>query len=70
MPIDTYQITIEDTVKASSYAEALSMTLERIKTEETDAHVERMSTGQVKHFEIQSGECLDSDRAEVSNDVQ
>ena len=59
MPIDTYQVTIEDRVKATSYAEALSMTLERIKTEETVASVEFMPTGQIRRYEIQTGERLD-----------
>ena len=59
MPIDTYQVTIEDRVDATSYAEALSMTLERIKTEETVASVEFMPTGQIRHYEIQTGERLD-----------
>ena len=59
MPIDTYQITIEDRVKASSFVEALQMTIERIKTEETVASVEFMPTGQIRHYEIQTGECLD-----------
>tara|TARA_R100000458_G_C8151385_1_gene158906 strand:+ start:469 stop:660 length:192 start_codon:yes stop_codon:yes gene_type:complete len=59
MPIDTYQVTIEDRVNATSYKDALAKTLQRIKTEETVASVEFMPTGQVRHYEIQSGERLD-----------
>ena len=64
MPIDTYQITIEDRVEATSYKDALAKVMRRISSgsaDETMAQVERMSTGQTKHFEIQTGECLDED---------
>ena len=59
MPVDTYQVTIEDRVTATSYKDALAKTLQRIKTEETVASVEFMPTGQTRHYEIQTGECLD-----------
>ena len=52
MPIDTYQVTIEDRVKATSYRDALIKTLQRISCEETVASVEFMPTGQIRHYEI------------------
>ena len=61
MPIDTYQVTIEDRVDATSYRDALIKTLQRTSSEETVASVEFMPTGQVRHYEIQSGERLDED---------
>ena len=59
MSFDTYKVTIEDMVDASSYKVALAKTLQRISCEETVASVEFMPTGQVRHYEIQSGERLD-----------
>lgn len=52
--LGTYQITIEDSVKASSFVEALEMVIDRIKTEETIATVEFMPTGETREMEIQS----------------
>ena len=46
MPIDTYQITIEDRVEATSYKDALAKVMRRISSgsaDETMAQVERMS---------------------------
>jgi len=56
-----YRVIIEDELKADSFERALVVTLDRIETEETVASVECLSTGEVRHYEIQTGERLDDE---------
>ena len=56
-----YRVIIEEELKADGFREALSNSLSRIRDEETVASVECLSTGEIKHFEIQTGEQLDEE---------
>ncbi len=57
--IDTYIITIQDEIQAESFEHALSATLQRFANEETVASVESIKTGDIHHYEIQTGTRLD-----------
>jgi hypothetical protein len=59
-------VTIQDELKATDFREALAQTLRRVQSEETVASVECMESGEVRHFEIQTGEQLD----EVTDEVE
>jgi hypothetical protein len=54
-----YRVTIEDELTATSPRQALSNTLQRIRREETVAAVTCLESGEVEHFEIQTGESLE-----------
>ena len=57
----SYRVVIEDELKSSSPKQALTDTLHRIQNEETVASVESHHTGEVFHYEIQTGERLDDE---------
>jgi hypothetical protein len=56
-----YRVIIEDELTAESPWHALRETVERIKTEETVASVECLSTGEILHYEITTGARLDEE---------
>ena len=56
-----YRVIIEEELKADSFKRALVLTLDRVETEETVASVECLSTGEIRHYEIQTGERLDDE---------
>ena len=60
MELTTYIVTLQDYVKANSAKQALSFTMDRIRSEETIAAVECMKTGVIDHYEIQTGKLIDS----------
>ena len=54
-----YRVMIEEELRAENFKKALSDSLDRISSEETVASVECLSTGEVRRFEIRTGERLD-----------
>ena len=54
-----YRVIIEEELTANSPEEALRATLERVRSEETVASVECLRSGDIHHYEIQTGERLD-----------
>ena len=56
-----YRVIIEDELRAETPLDALRETVERIESEETVASVENLTTGEIFHYEITTGERLDEE---------
>ena len=54
-----YGVTIQDELKAESFEEALWATVRRLIEDETLASVECLQTGEIQHFDMQTGQCVD-----------
>ena len=54
----SYSVEIADELHAENAKEALRETLDRLQSEETDAVVTHLETGEVFHIECQTGEYL------------
>lgn len=54
-----YRVIIEDELTADTPWDALRETIERIKSEETVASVEDLTTGEIIHYEITTGKRID-----------
>ena len=55
----TYKVTVTDDIKESTPQRALSCFLARLRDEETEAKVVKLSTNEVVFIECQSGEAME-----------